>query len=61
MIEKSTRLTYLGEIHNAEYEQELMEMRKRTIVDYEQIYQGLSKLFFEKNGLIRLQKNMGKK
>lgn len=61
MIEKSTKLTYLGEIHNAKYEQELMEMRKRTIADYEQIYQGLSKLFFEKNWINKIAEEYGKK
>lgn len=61
MIEKSTKLTYLGEIHNAEYEQELMETRKRTIADYEQKYQGLSKLFFQKNWIKKIAGEYGKK
>ena len=61
MIEKSKKVTYLGEIHNAEYEQELMEYRKATIEDYETRYEGLSKLFISKEWIEIIAKDYGKR
>jgi len=48
MLNKSTGIVYLGEIHDVQYEEELMEYRKRTIENYDEKYKGLSKLFYSK-------------
>lgn len=48
MIEKSNKLTYLGEIHDKKYEQELLEYRRKTIENYDEKYEGLTKLFIDK-------------
>lgn len=61
MIEKSKKLTYLGEIHNAEFEQELMDKRKKTIENYEEKYKGLSKLFYEKSWIEKIAQEYGKR
>ncbi len=61
MIEKSNLLTYLGEIHNKEYETELMEYRRRTIADYEERYKGLSKLFLRKERITEIAEEYGRK
>lgn len=61
MIEKSGKLTYLGEIHNKEYEEELMEYRRRAIVNYEERYKGLNKLFLRKEWIVRIAEEYGKK
>lgn len=49
MVEKSRQLVYIGEIHNKEYEEQLMEYRRKIIDNYDTKYAGLSKLFFEKS------------
>lgn len=61
MIEKSEKLTYIGDIHNAQFEQELMEYRKKTIDDYETRYKGLSKLFFDKDWILEIAARCGKR
>lgn len=54
MIEKSEKLTYLGEIHDVEYRDALLEERRRTIMDYDRKYQGLDKLFFSRGWIDRI-------
>ncbi len=61
MIEKSTKLVYLGEIHDAKYEDELMEYRRKTISDYENRYRGLKKLFYSKEWIENIAEEYGKK
>ena len=61
MIEKTKRITYLGEIHNKLYENDLMEFRRRTIDNYEERYKGLNKLFLDKGWIESIAKDYGKK
>lgn len=61
MIQKSGKMTYLGEIHNKVYEQELMEYRRKTIKDYDERYKGLSKLFLSKEWITEIAGEYGKK
>ncbi len=49
MLQKSRGIVYLGELHDAVFEKELMDHRRKTIADYEEKYEGLSKLFFRKD------------
>lgn len=60
MLKKSKKLVYLGEIHNKEYEKELIDYRKKTIKDYENRYAGLGKLFFSKDWIENIAKDFGK-
>lgn len=61
VIKKSRKITYVGEIHNAVYEQELMECRRKSIDNYETKYEGLSKLFFYKEWFHRIASDYGRK
>ena len=61
MIKKSNKIVYLGEIHDKQYEDRLIEYRKRTIDDYEERYKGLSKLFLDKDWIKNIVKEYGKK
>lgn len=60
MINKSEKLIYLGEIHNKEKEDELMEYRRKTIENYEERYKGLKKLFLSKGWIESIAKEYGK-
>ncbi len=61
MIEKSRKLVYLGEIHDKESEEELMRLRKKTILDYDKKYDGLSKLFLSREFIERIAAAHGRK
>lgn len=61
MIQKSNRLTYLGEIHDKRYEAELIDYRRRTIENYEEKYEGLSKLFLSREWIENFAKEYDKK
>ncbi len=60
MIQKSNKLTYLGEIHNKDFEEDLMELRRKTIENYEERYKGLNKLFLSKKWIEDIAKDYGK-
>lgn len=61
MIKKSEKLVYLGEVHDAEYEEELMEYRRRTIPNYDENYKGLKKQFYQREWIVRIAEEYGKK
>ena len=61
MIQKSNKLTYLGEVHNKAFEQELLDYRRKTIENYDEKYAGLNKLFFEKSWIEKIASKYGKK
>ncbi len=61
MIEKSTRLTYLGEVHDAEYETELLNYRRSRIADYDEKYKGLSKLFYDREWIEKTADDYGRR
>jgi len=61
MIEKSNKVVYLGEVHDKQYEEELMEYRRKTIKDYDEKYKGLSKMFYDKEWLESIASSYGKK
>ncbi len=61
MIQKSKKLVYLGEIHDADHEEELMEYRRRTIPDYDEKYKGLKKQFYKREWIEKIASEYGKK
>ena len=51
MMKKCNGVVFLGEIHDAEKKEDLLQYRKQTIKGYDEKYKDLSKLFFEKEWL----------
>ena len=54
MLKKSRGIVYLGEIHDARFEKELMEYRRKTIEDYDKKYEGLSKQFYKREWIEKI-------
>ena len=61
MIEKCTKMVYLGEIHDVVYEKELMEFRRHTIPNYDEYYKGLNKQFYKRDWIISIAHEYRKK
>ena len=61
MIEKSNKLTYVGEMHDKKFENELLEYRRMTIEDYDKKYEGLNKLFFDRQWVVNIASEYNKK
>lgn len=61
MLEKSRKMVYLGEIHDAVYEEELMEYRRRTITNYDEQYKGLNKQFYHRDWITNIASEYDKK
>lgn len=60
MIEKSAKLTYLGEIHDKRMERDLLEYRRNKIVDYDIKYKGLNKLFIDREWIVDIANKYNK-
>lgn len=61
MLQKAEKIVYLGEMHDKEYETELMEYRRKTIPNYDENYKGLHKLFYSKQWIEDIAKKYEKK
>ncbi len=61
MIKKSGKLTYLGEVHDKQYENDLVNYRRSVIPDYDSKYADLSKLFIAKEWIEKIAMKNGKK
>ena len=60
MIQKSRKLTYLGEVHDKIYEADLIQHRRETIENYDEHYKGLEKHFYSKSWIENIANEYGK-
>lgn len=61
MILKSNRVVYISEIHDMELQKEWIECRRRSMDNYDQIYEGLGKMFYSRDWIADIAKKFGKK
>lgn len=54
MIRKSDKAVYISEIHNVDLRDEWLEYRRKSMEDYDRVYEGLDKLFFNKEWIINI-------
>lgn len=54
MILKSNKVVYISEIHDVELREEWMEYRRSSMQNYDQIYEGLDKMFYSKDWLLEI-------
>ena len=52
MIHKSKKLTYISEIHDIDLKDEWLEYRRSSMENYDQIYQGLDKMFYSRKWFV---------
>lgn len=60
MIEKSNNVVYLSELHDTELREEWLKYRRNSMENYDQIYDGLDKMFYSKSWLTQIAKKNGK-
>lgn len=60
MILKSNKVVYISEIHDVELREEWMEYRRSSMQNYDQIYEGLDKMFYSKDWLLEVAGKNGK-
>ncbi len=61
MICKAKKLVYIGELHDKKFETELLEYRRKTIENYDEKYSGLKKQFYERDWIVNIAEEYGKK
>lgn len=61
MIQKSNKVVYLSEIHDIELREEWLEHRRNSMENYDQIYDGLDKMFYSKAWFAAIAEKNGKK
>ena len=49
MIRKSNKAVYISEIHDIEMQEEWLAYRRKSMENYDQIYEGLDKLFYSRD------------
>lgn len=54
MIKKANKVVYLGELHDTEKQHEWLENRRKLMVNYDEMYAGLDKLFYSKEWLMNI-------
>lgn len=61
MICKSNKVVYISEIHDITLRTEWLEYRRRSLDNYDQIYEGLDKMFYSKDWLSDIAKKHNKR
>lgn len=60
MIQKSDKVVYVSELHDADFRDEWLEYRRNSMDNYDQVYEGLDKLFYSKDWVLDIVRKNGK-
>lgn len=60
MILKSNKVVYISEIHDMDLQKEWLEYRRKSMDNYDQIYEGLGKMFYSREWIDDIAKKFGK-
>lgn len=60
MILKSNKIVYISEIHDINLREEWLEHRRQSMENYDQIYEGLDKMFYSKDWILNIAKKHGR-
>lgn len=60
MIHKSNKVVYVSEMHNVDFKDEWLDHRRKSMDNYDQVYEGLDKLFYSKDWVADIAKRNGK-
>ncbi|MDE7268362.1 MAG: class I SAM-dependent methyltransferase [Lachnospiraceae bacterium] len=56
MILKSKKIVYISEIHDISLREEWLEYRRQSMENYDQVYEGLDKMFYSKDWILDIAK-----
>lgn len=60
MIQKSGKAVYVSELHDADLRDEWLECRRKAMDNYDQVYEGLDKLFYSKDWVLDIAEKNGR-
>ncbi len=60
MIQKSEKIVYISELHDLELQEEWLAYRRASMENYDQIYEGLGKLFYSREWILDIADRHGK-
>lgn len=60
MIHKSEKIVYISELHDIELEEEWLAYRRKSMENYDQIYEGLGKMFYSREWISDIARENGK-
>lgn len=60
MIQKSDKVVYLSELHDIDFREEWLEYRRNAMDNYDQIYEGLDKLFYSRDWISDIAQKNGR-
>ncbi|MDE6662463.1 MAG: class I SAM-dependent methyltransferase [Lachnospiraceae bacterium] len=56
MIMKSNKIVYISEIHDVNLREEWLAYRRQSMENYDQVYEGLDKVFYSKDWIVDIAK-----
>lgn len=56
MLLKSKKIVYISEIHDITLREEWLEYRRQSMENYDQVYEGLDKMFYSKDWILDIAK-----
>lgn len=60
MIKKSNKIVYISELHDLELQEEWLAHRRKSMENYDQIYEGLGKMFYSREWISNIAERHGK-
>lgn len=61
MIYKANKIIYLGELHDVTMQEEWLYNRRKSMENYDAVYEGLSKTFYDKKWIEKIAAEFGKR
>lgn len=61
MLQKSDKIIYISELHDAELQEKWIAYRRASMEDYDKIYEGLGKMFYDRKWISDIAGRFGKK
>lgn len=60
MICKADKLVYIGELHDSRLKEEWLENRRKSMENYDEVYAGLSKMFYSREWIENIAKEFNR-
>lgn len=60
MLQKSEKMVYISELHDLELQEDWLAHRRASMENYDQIYDGLGKMFYSREWISNIAKRHGK-
>ena len=61
MLLKANKLVYIGELHDSSLKEQWLDHRRKSMQNYDEIYEGLPKMFYSQDWINSIAKDYNRK